>query len=202
MRDTRNIRAWDDVAKHMSYGKIVQYDDMLGYRFDHFETETPIYMWSTGLKDRNGKEIYEGDVVRIRRPGRDTQTHYGDNIPLGSYTEPMEPVVTEEVVSIIFADGCFGYIQTADKPHYTVDVSEVIPLTWPFYESSATDENELKELFSGNWGHRILEEWEEDKQYLFETYKVSSIEELLNYIGVEVIGNIHQHPHLLGGNQG
>lgn len=56
------LRAWDDVKKQMSYGKIEQFDDMLGFRFDHFETESPIYLEFTELHDKNGKEIYEGDV--------------------------------------------------------------------------------------------------------------------------------------------
>ena len=152
----------------------------------------------TELQDKNRRQIFEGDILLIRRPGRDEQTHYGDNIPLGSYTEPMEPVVTEEIVSVIFANGWFGYVQTADKPHYTVDDFEAIPLSWALNESTASNEDELKELFSGNWGPRIIEGWEDDKDYLFEMYKVSTIEELIKYVGVEVIGNRWDHPHLLG----
>jgi len=61
----RKIRAWDDVAKKMYYGEMEQYDDMLGFRFEHFETEKPIYMDWLGIIDKNGKDIYELDWVKF-----------------------------------------------------------------------------------------------------------------------------------------
>jgi hypothetical protein len=67
MRLLQAPRAWDDVANKILYARnIEQFDDMLGFRFPHFETDKPVYMWPTGLTDRNrkGRLMYEGDVYK------------------------------------------------------------------------------------------------------------------------------------------
>lgn len=74
------LRAWDDVKKCMSFGTIEQFDDMLGFRFDHFETEMPIYMLYTGLKDRAGKEIYADDIVKQTYHAETGHVHDGTDI--------------------------------------------------------------------------------------------------------------------------
>jgi len=51
MREIK-FRAWDKILQKMYYPADLDY------------AETAILMQYTGLKDKNGKEIYEGDIVK------------------------------------------------------------------------------------------------------------------------------------------
>ena len=90
MREIK-FRAWDELDKKMSFWTL---NDLI-INFGYSElTEKPNvlndeFMQYTGLKDKNGKEIYEGDIIQFKRNNEEFRrkeiqwiNHYGQwNFP-------------------------------------------------------------------------------------------------------------------------
>lgn len=94
MRDIK-FRVWEKNSKTMNYANpypedkkgMYLLDNAILFRFHHFDINTDtvkdiVLIQYTGLKDNNGKKIYEGDVVKV-----------------GIFT-----------YQVIFSDGCFDVI--------------------------------------------------------------------------------------------
>lgn len=104
------FRAWDIVKKKMCNKLTIDYCNEYGFNNAYHEDDSgfgdiPILMQFTGLKDKNEKEIYEGDIVK-------TRWIEDDKIYTGK---------------VIFKDGCFRlYVERFFVPVFDSEYSSYI----------------------------------------------------------------------------
>ena len=144
----------------------------------------------TGLTDKNGVEIYEGDIVVIPSIEIEYQTHTGDNIPNGSYTEPIGCTLNYNQGIIVLQDAMF---QIDFDGHFQ-------PLFWSIENIwdketalNTLDLTRNQDLFNPDYSQAL-----EDLDYILEESIYNSLEEMFEDLsGVKIIGNIHENPELI-----
>ena len=77
MREIR-FRAWDKSEKKMiDSSEFIVWDLLCDFHESNFKDDGYVFMQSTGLKDKNGVEIFEGDVVEYKYITRCDETESG-----------------------------------------------------------------------------------------------------------------------------
>lgn len=141
--------------------KAIHFEDMLD------SESNPIF---ASLDSETGKG---GDIMSLKESYRRTQTHTGDNIPMGSYTEPLELEIKNIESVIIMKDGIISAMCDSSEEYTT-------PLSHRLDQDKI---NDLETLLLNGYGLEA-----EDIEYIQEEYKLGTCQDIINYFKSKIIG--------------
>lgn len=105
MRELK-FRAWDERTKEMVYSKPMP--DFGFWKWVAYDSDT-VSMQFTGLLDKNGKEIYEGDILKGTRYGSECYEavkwvcgYDGDHWPVAGFAFELDELAGTEVIGNIY----------------------------------------------------------------------------------------------------
>ena len=114
MREIK-FRLWDKTQEKMHYDNFqITFNGQLAGTFGLFPSASTLILQYTGLKDKNGKEIYEGDIIEGHKATSETWYNFKS--------------------SVFFQDGCFT-IEVAKDYHPCLYECSNIEIIGNIYEN-------------------------------------------------------------------
>lgn len=141
------------------------------------------------------QDFYEGDIIEFWLCYPTTQTHEGDNIPGGSYTEPDEPQLVKVKAEVIFSEelcrlewSIIGKLPYGFSSYCTYPLDNQIPLLW----RDRYDKNYVRWVMGcPDYGMVSDQEEGEYAELLMELTGMTEEDMLACINKITIVGNIH-----------